>query len=216
MSIEGIVVGLLGVVLGVAFCFAGFRYFLSLLPIWGLFVGFMVGAEATAVLLGEGFLGSVVGIAVGIVLALVFALLSYFYWWGAILVTAGSLGFWLAHWLLVVIGFSTDGFVTTLIAVVAGVALAFVALLANAPKYVAIVLTAFAGAAWLVVGLALIPGIVKTDDLSNGALTALYTQGWLWIALWGVAAAAGIIAQVQMTARMEQDLVEAMAGRKPF
>ena len=86
MSIEGIVVGLLGVVLGAAFCFAGFRFFLILLPIWGLFAGFMVGAGATATLLGEGFLGSVLGIAVGVVVAIVFALLSYFYWWGAILV----------------------------------------------------------------------------------------------------------------------------------
>jgi len=52
MSIEGIVVGLLGIVLGAAFCFSGFRYFLLLLPLWGLFVGFTTGAGATAVLLG--------------------------------------------------------------------------------------------------------------------------------------------------------------------
>ena len=58
---------------------------------------------------------------VGVVVAIVFALLSYFYWWGAILVVAGSLGFWLAHWLLGAIGFSSDGFIITLIAVAAGV-----------------------------------------------------------------------------------------------
>jgi hypothetical protein len=216
MSIEGIVVGLLGVVLGAAFCFAGFRYFLLLLPIWGLFVGFMVGAGATATLLGEGFLASALAIVVGVVVAIVFALLSWFYWWGAILVIAGSLGFWLAHWIMSAIGFSSDGFVVTLIALAAGVGLAIVAFLANAPKYVAIILTAAAGAAWLIVGAALVLGIVKTDELANGALVALYKQGWVWIVFWGVAAAAGIIAQLQMTARWQQDIVATMGARKPF
>ncbi len=46
---------------------------------------------------------------------------------------------------------------TTLIALAAGVAVAFVALMANAPKYVAIILTAFAGASWLAAGIALLP-----------------------------------------------------------
>jgi hypothetical protein len=216
MSLEGIVIGLLGLVLGAAFAFAGYRWFLLLLPIWGLFVGFMVGAGATATLLGEGFLASVLGIGVGIVVAIVFALLSWFYWWGAVLVVAGTLAYWITHWLLVVIGFNADGFVTFAIALAAGLAVAFVALMANAPKYVAIVLTAFAGAAWFAAGIGLILGIVKPDDLSNGSLVAVYTQGWLWIAIWAVVAAAGIIAQLQMTARMEQDLVVAYGGRKPF
>ena len=217
MSIEGIVVGLLGVALGAAFCFAGFRLFLLLLPIWGLFTGFMVGAGATATLLGEGFLASTLAIVVGIVVAIVFALLSYLYWWGAVAVIAGALGYWVAHWLLVVIGFSADGFVTTLIALAAGVALAFAAIVVNAPKYVAIILTAFAGAAWLAAGIALFLGIIKTDELTDGSLVAIYkAEGWLWIAIWGVAAAAGIIAQLQSTARMEQDLAGSMAERRPF
>jgi len=217
MSIEGIVVGLLGVALGAAFCFAGFRLFLLLLPIWGLFTGFMVGAGATATLLGEGFLASTLAIVVGIVVAIVFALLSYLYWWGAVAVIAGALGYWVAHWLLVVIGFSADGFVTTLIALAAGVILAFAAIVVNAPKYVAIILTAFAGAAWLAAGIALFLGIIKTDELTDGSLVAIYkAEGWLWIAIWGVAAAAGIIAQLQSTARMEQDLAGSMAERRPF
>jgi len=216
MSLEGIVIGTLGVLLGAAFCFAGFRFFLILLPIWGLFTGFMVGAGATATLLGEGFLASTVAIVVGIVFAIIFALLSYLYWWGAVAVIAGALGYWVAHWLLVVIGFSADGFVTVLISLAAGVAVAFVALVVNAPKYVAIILTAFAGAAWLAAGIALFLGVIKTDELANGSIAAVYTEGWLWIAIWGVAAAAGIIAQLATTSRMEQDLSASMAARRPY
>lgn len=216
MSLEGIVIGGLGVLLGAAFAFAGLRLFLLLLPIWGLFTGFMVGAGAVATLLGEGFLAGTIAIVVGVVVAIVFALLSWFYWWGAILVVAGSLGYAVAHWILVAIGFSADGWIGVLIALVAGVLLAIVALLLNAPKYVAIILTAFSGAAWLSAGIALVLGIVKPDDVTNGSLVAIYTQGWIWIAIWAVVAAAGIVAQLQMVRRWEMDVVAAYEGRRPF
>jgi hypothetical protein len=216
MSIEGIIIGLLGVVLGAAFCFAGFRYFLVLLPVWGLFAGFMLGAGAVTTLVGEGFLATTLGIIVGFIVGLVFAVLSYLYWWGAVAVVGGTLGYWVAHWVLVVVGFSSDGFVTTMIALVAGVVLGILALVVNAPKLVAIILTAFAGASWLTAGIALFLGVVKPEDLPNGALVGVYQAGWLWIGIWAVAAAAGIIAQLQMTARMEQDYAAAMAERRPF
>lgn len=216
LSLEGIIIGALGILLGGAFAFAGYRWFLLLLPIWGLFVGFMAGAGATSVLLGEGFLASVIGIGVGVVVAIVFALLSWFYWWGAVLVVAGSFGYVLTHWILVAIGFNPEGWLAVVIAIVAGVALALVAFLANAPKYVAILLTAFSGAAWLAAGIALLLGIIQPEEVQNGSLVAIYTEGWVWIAIWGVVAAAGIIAQLQMTRRWEQNLVVVYEERKPF
>jgi hypothetical protein len=216
MSIEGFVIGLLGIVLGAAFCFSGFRYFLLLLPIWGLFAGFVTGAGATAALLGEGFLGSVLGIGVGVVVAIVFALLSWFYWWGAVVVVAGTLGFTVTHAILGAIGFNPDGFVGTLIALAGGVLVAVVALAVNAPKYIAIILTALAGASWLTAGIALILGIIKPDQLQNGPLAAIYsTNGILWILVWAAVGVAGIVAQVQMTKRWEKDIVVAYAERRP-
>ncbi|HEX6945027.1 MAG TPA: hypothetical protein VF196_02470 [Casimicrobiaceae bacterium] len=215
MSIEGIVIGALGILLGAAFCFGGFRWFLLLLPFWGLFVGFTTGASAVSMLLGEGFLAGALGIIVGIVLALVFAVLAYLYWWGAVAVIAGALGYAATLGLLEIIGFSVDGFLAALLAVAVGVIVAIGAIVVNAPKYVAIILTAFAGASWLVAGVGLVLGLIKTTELDGGPIVAVYGQGILWIVAWGVVAAAGIIAQLQMTRRWEQDLVVAYESRKP-
>jgi hypothetical protein len=214
MSIEGIIIGVLGILLGAAFCFGGFRWFLLLLPFWGLFVGFTTGASAVSTLLGEGFLAGALGIVVGVVLALVFAVLAYLYWWGAIAVIAGALGYAATLGLLEIIGFSVDGFLAALIAVAVGVIVAIVAIVVNAPKYVAIVLTAFAGASWLVAGVGLALGLIKTGELDGGPIVAVYGQGILWIVAWAVIGAAGIIAQVQMTKRWEQDLVASYESRK--
>jgi len=215
MSFEGFLIGLIGLVLGAAFTFGGYRWFMLLLPIWALFVGFAAGADAVSVLAGEGFLASVLGIGAGIVLGLVFALLSWFYWWGAVVVIAGVLGYEAAHWLLVVIGLNAGGPITFLISLVVGAVVAFGAIAINAPRIVAITFTALAGAGWMTAGIALVPGIIKPDQLSNGPIAAIYTQGWLWILIWGVLAAAGIIEQLVMSARIEHDLTVMYAARRP-
>ncbi|MFN8628897.1 MAG: hypothetical protein U0838_00830 [Chloroflexota bacterium] len=215
MSFEGLFIGIVGLVLGAAFTFGGFRWFMVLLPIWGMFAGFTAGADAVSVLVGEGFLASVLGIGVGIAVAIVFALLSWFYWWGAVVVVAGWIGYEAAHWLLVVIGLNPGGLVVFLISLAIGAVVAFIALALNAPKLVAITITAIAGAGWMTAGIALLPGIIKPDQLANGPIAAIYTQGWLWILIWGVLAAAGIIEQLVTTAKLEQDVAALYASRRP-
>ena len=39
MTLEGIIVGLFAILIGGAFCFAGFKWFLNLLPNWGFQAG---------------------------------------------------------------------------------------------------------------------------------------------------------------------------------
>ena len=41
-------ISLFALILGLAFCFAGYRVFLVMLPIWGFFAGFWLGAMSLA------------------------------------------------------------------------------------------------------------------------------------------------------------------------
>lgn len=119
-------------------------------------------------------------------------------------------------WHRLLVGFKADGLITTLIAIAGGAVVALLALLLNAPKSIAIFLTAVAGASWLTAGVALILGVIKSPDLDQGPLAALYqSNGFLWILLWAGLSIAGIIAQVQMTKRWEKDIVVAYAERRP-
>ena len=42
----------LSALLGLAFCFLGYRIFLVLLPVWGFFAGFWLGVQTIALILG--------------------------------------------------------------------------------------------------------------------------------------------------------------------
>ena len=67
-----ITLALFAVLLGVAFCFAGYRFFLVMLPIWGFFAGFWLGAQTTVLLFGDGFLATTTGWVVGFVAGIIF------------------------------------------------------------------------------------------------------------------------------------------------
>ena len=65
---------------GAVVAFAGYRFFLVLLPIWGFFFGFGLGAQTIQALFGEGFLSTITSWAVGFGVAVVFAGLSYLFY----------------------------------------------------------------------------------------------------------------------------------------
>ena len=73
MTFELLCMGLIGLMFGLAVTFLGYRLFLILLPIWGFFFGFFLGAETVQVIFGIGFLATVTswvaGFFVGVVVA---------------------------------------------------------------------------------------------------------------------------------------------------
>jgi hypothetical protein len=182
MTLEGIVLGLIALAIGVAFTFWGLRWFLLLLPIWGFVFGFIVGVDLVTYLFGQGFLATTFSWVAGFVVAIIFAALSYLYYWFAVVwigATAGyALGTGLIAWLLPNAGILE--FVVGLV-VAALFAIAFIVL--KLPKYLAIAFTSFGGAFAAIAGLALLLGRVPTSALHNGTVGLYITDSlsWLWV-----------------------------------
>jgi hypothetical protein len=130
---------------GLVLCFGGYRFFLILLPIWGFFFGLVFGAQSMQMLFGAGFFAEVTSWVVGFVVGAIFAVLSYFFYFIAVALLAGALGYTAATGLLLAIGLDM-GVLVWIIGVVAGIALAAVTVIFNLQKWVIIIATSLLGA----------------------------------------------------------------------
>ena len=111
ITLEGLLLGALAVGIGLALAFWGFRVFLILLPIWGFFAGFLLGANGVEFIFGDAFLATATGWVVGFLLGLLFAVLAYLYYFVAVILLGGALGYQLTIGLLQWIGFDADGLI---------------------------------------------------------------------------------------------------------
>ncbi len=136
---------LIAFMFGLVLCFGGYRFFLILLPIWGFFFGLVFGAQSIQMLFGVGFFATVTSWVVGFVIGAIFAVLSYFFYFFAVALIAGGLGYAAAVGLLLAIGLDM-GFLVWIIGMVAAIALVFVTLRFNLQKWVIIIATSLLGA----------------------------------------------------------------------
>src|SRR5438132_13651524 len=79
MAFQDFLIGLLVLLVGAAFCFAGYRFFRILIAVWGFFAGFNLGAAGMTALFGQSFVGRTTGWILGLVLGLVLAVLADFF-----------------------------------------------------------------------------------------------------------------------------------------
>jgi len=183
-----IIVALFALGVGFLFSFYGYKAMRLLLPLWGLVAGYWLGAELVHAITGDGFFGTTLSIVTGIAFGLAGAILSYLFYVIAITVFMGMLGYWMGAGLLIAIGLD-PGFLTALVGIVVGLALAGFSLRVRAPKYFLLFFTALAGAALMVSGLLLLGNVVDLSLLQNGPINLVTEQSWLWQLLWlGVAA----------------------------
>lgn len=205
--LEAAAIGLLGILIGLGFTFWGFRLFLILLPIWGFFAGFLFGAHATTALFGDGFLATTLGWVIGFVVGIVFAALSYLYYWFAVVFIGASLGYAAGLGVLGWLGNGGDNFMGFLFGLVGAIIVAAIVVLLRLPKYLVIVLTAIGGAFAAVTGLALIFKQVTLDELKGGivgALSQVNDLPWLWGLGAVILAGVGIAYQIRLTAMAEE------------
>jgi len=178
--------GMIALLFGMILCFAGYRLFLVLLPIWGFFFGFGLGAQAIMALSpNDAFLATVTSWVVGFIVAVVFAVLAYLFYIFAVGLISFSLGYSATIAVLTALGLPLlGGFIAWLIAVVVGVVLALVVLRFNIQKIVIELATAFLGAGAIIGVFVLLFGGPAAKVMENPVKFVLANSPfWLIVAL---------------------------------
>lgn len=192
-----IIVGIFAVLIGGLFALQGGNLMRLVFPLVGFFAGFSAGAGLVSGVTGDGFLSTVLGWVVGLCVALLFALLAYFFYAFAVVLAFAGLGFSLAagvlsfmhldwNWLVVIVG------------TVAGLAFGLFAVVSNLPMVALIVATSFFGAAMMIYGLLLVFNVAQFGDFSNGLVYAYIKNHAGVYILWLTAGIAASVAQVRI------------------
>ncbi|HEY7737598.1 MAG TPA: DUF4203 domain-containing protein [Candidatus Limnocylindria bacterium] len=185
MDLQALLVGIVAIALGAAMMLLGYRLALILLPIWGFFAGFIFGAQVLQEFFGDGFLATTASWVVGVVIGLLFAVLSYLFWYVAVVILFASIGYWLGFGFMTLIGFSETGLVAIGIGLLLGAVFAVAAFVTGVPLAALVVIMAIGGAHALIAGILVLIGTIPVEDLGTGVANAIImtNAGWWLVAL---------------------------------
>lgn len=200
-------VGVLAIAVGALFCFRGYLTMRIIIPVWGAFSGFFIGAGVVAGLADESFLASAAAWLVGLAVAVVFGLLAYLYYEVSVALAMSAIGFVIATSALVALGVTWNWLIVFL-GVALGVLMAFVAIVTDLPMVLLTVLTALAGSSVVVGGVMLVAGTIDNTQLSERTTTEVLTDDPWWYLLFVVVAIAGIVVQIRAADRLDRSLRE--------
>jgi hypothetical protein len=190
-----IVVGIVAIVLGLVLVFAGLRFFFAALPILGFILGFLIGGAGVNAIFGDGVFSTITSWIVGFFLGLLFAAISYLWWYAGALLAAGSTGAALGTALVRAFG-SDARWLIFLFAAIGFVLFIAIAFLLALPVYIVLVNTAFVGATVVIGGLLLVINKIDRADLGYGNVVAIINESWWWTIPMIVLAIAGIVSQL--------------------
>jgi len=193
--LEQIIVGIAAIGIGLAWAFYGFKAFVILLPIWAFLVGFAAGSSWIATLFGEGFFATVTSWVGGLVVGVVLALLSYFWYYAAVVIVGGALGYTLVAGFLGSLGF--DGILAIALGLVAAAIVAVITIVLAVPAWLIVVLSGIGGAVAAVNGLLILLGRIQLEDISSGLGEGLLKDPLIAVIGVIVVAAAGIWYQMR-------------------
>jgi len=195
---------IIGLMFGAVLAFGGYRFFLLLLPIWGFFFGFGLGAQSIQAIFGSGFLSDITSWIVGFVVALIFAVLSYLFYLFAVALIAGSLGYVLGIGLMMAIGFDM-GFITWMVGIIASIALTIGVLVLNIQKWVIVIATGVLGAAVIVGTFLTMFGSLPPQVLVANPVRFVLQTSPFWMIVFLVIAVLGVVVQYQTSRSLEID-----------
>jgi len=202
---QDIVVGVVSVVVGAMFCFRGYLTMRVVIPIWGAFAGFGFGASLVTTFTDEAFLRNLAGWLVGLGFALVFAVLAYVYYEISVVVVMATIGFVLGATFMIALDVRWN-WVVIAIGVIVAMLLAGLAVIADLPTWLLVLLTALAGSSAIVIGLMLLTGVAETEAFSSSELVASVEDAWWWWVIYSVIAVFGVIAQARAVEDLRADL----------
>jgi hypothetical protein len=196
MSIEGIIVGLLAIGIGLAWAFYGLKLFTILLPLWAFFFGLVAGAQWGSDIFGQGFFATVLSWGIGLVFGLVLAAISFFWYYAAIVILGGAVGYALGVGVFDYFNIST-GPIIVLIGLIVGAIFAIGTFMLGVPILLVMVFSAFSGAAAVVNGVLILFGTIKLETLNEGIFGSLFTQGIVGTVVFLVLGAAALFYQMR-------------------
>lgn len=198
MSLEGILVGLLAIGIGLAWAFYGLKLFAILLPLWAFLFGLVSGAQWAQEVFGEGFFATTLSWGIGIVFGLILAVISYFWYYAAIVILAGALGYALAVGLFVALGSGT-GVIVVLIGLVVGAIFAIGTFMLGVPILLVMVVSALTGAVAVVNGVYLLFNFndLTVQNLNAGLFGSLFNQGLVPTVVFIVLAVVALMYQIR-------------------
>ena len=207
MSFELLCMTVIALLVGVVLAFNGYRLFLLLLPIWGFFFGFGLGAQTITAIFGDGFLATTTSWVIGFIVALVFAVLSYLFYIVGVAIFAGSLGYALGVGIMGLFGLDLT-LITWIVGVVMAIIVAGATLLLNIQKWVIVLATSLGGAGVIIGTFLFALGVINPADLGTNAVRVAIGDSIWWLLGFLVLAGLGFAAQVKNTATFEVEPYE--------
>jgi hypothetical protein len=187
---------------GFVLSFSGYRFFLILLPIFGFFYGFGLGAHSIQALFGGAFLATVTGWVIGFLVGVVFAVLSYLFYLFGVALIAGALGYSVGVGLMMAIGFDF-GFLAWVVGIVLGIVCAVGAIALNIQKWIIVIATSLLGAGVIVGTFLFIFGGLPSAQVTQNPVRYTLQTSPFWLFIFFLIAGLGIAAQYATTRRLE-------------
>lgn len=165
--------------LGFALLTFGYKLARVIIPLWGFFAGFTIGAAGVADATAEGFISTTLGIVVGLVLGLVFGLFSYFFYSLAVVLLGASVGYWIGTGFMSLFGLDS-GFLSAVAGISLGVVFALLTIGLNGSKYLLIALTSLAGSVAMVGGILVLFGQIEPSAFDYTTAKTAINDSWFW------------------------------------
>jgi hypothetical protein len=211
MTLELFCIILIALLVGVAIAFNGYRWFLILLPIFGFVFGFGLGAQTLQAIFGQELFATAASWVLGLIVGVIFAVLSYLFYFIGVGIYAAALGYGLGVGLMGLFGLDLN-LITWLVGIAAAVGMVFVVFKFNIQKYVIIIGSALIGASVIVASLLFPLGVITYPQLTKLELFEVLAQNFFWLIVFIALAAGGIYTQIVSTRNFTLEVKDPMSS----